>query len=387
MAGVFFRFSFSAFPARLLCASVSRLCILSACSPLLSGLVVSLLLTAACAFQFQSFVPGVTPAPLSSRLATSAYISTPPVPSLPRLSSSTHGLGVSEQKSSASKSSFHEDRILATVPPGLASLASAPSEINGCLRSPALGAAPGCTDTGNDAEATPLAMTLRSYLRCHMSLLSDTSPAFNNGNLMFLFRAADAHDRLLSPLELHTNVHHLPGADAARVMVALEPEALEAAGAQADSGVQTAQTQNFPRELLKFEVRRLHRLLQFACAGQLRGEFLSRASTKVMLDLFQEADLPLSTVLDAFTEMSKFYEKKMPAEVFKTHFKPSLDALVSQLLDIQKEYVAEEKSPRPVLSEVTFEPEPDSRTLTPLLVDITTMGDKLPGVAAWNKKA
>ncbi|KFH14591.1 hypothetical protein TGPRC2_222270B, partial [Toxoplasma gondii TgCatPRC2] len=90
-----------------------------------------------------------------------------------------------------------------------------------------------------------------------------------------------------------------------------------------------------------------------------------------------EADLPLSTVLDAFTEMSKFYEKKMPAEVFKTHFKPSLDALVSQLLDIQKEYVAEEKSPRPVLSEVTFEPEPDSRTLTPLLVDITTMGDKL----------
>ncbi|KFG36174.1 hypothetical protein TGP89_222270B, partial [Toxoplasma gondii p89] len=51
------------------------------------------------------------------------------------------------------------------------------------------------------------------------------------------------------------------------------------------------------------------------------------------------------------------------------------------------EYVAEEKSPRPVLSEVTFEPEPDSRTLTPLLVDITTMGDKLPGVAAWNKKA
>ncbi|PFH33759.1 hypothetical protein BESB_079750 [Besnoitia besnoiti] len=261
-----------------------------------------------------------------------------------------------------------------------------------CLSAQASGTAASnaqCADA--EEKPTPLALTLRSYLRCHMSLLSDASPAFSNGNLMFLYRAADAHERLISPLELHTNSHHLPGAEAARVMATFEPEALEAAVPPEADKEKPPQDERkvFARELLKFEVRRLHRLLQFACAGELRGEILNRDSTKVMFELLQEAGLPLSSVLEAFDRMNKFYEKKMPAAAYKTHYMPSLDSLKSQLLDIQKAFVAEEKAvtSRHVLSEVTFEPEPDPRTLTPLLLDITTMGDTLPGVAAWNKKA
>ncbi|CBZ50091.1 conserved hypothetical protein [Neospora caninum Liverpool] len=377
-------------PAKPLCASVCRVAASFAVSSRVSRLccpflfVVSLLHARTDALQFQlpqpSF-PGVSNSPsMAARPVPSAYLSVTPS-TLPRLAPpSPRDLGLPDQKSPAAG-----EKLASFAPHALTQ-----TRESACSRTPALGAACGDAELELEGQPTPLAMTLRSYLRCHVSLLSDTSPAFNNGNLMFLYRAADAHERLISPLELHTNAHHLPGAAAARTMVSLEPEALEAA-VPPDSGVATdkqATQQAFAHELLKFEVRRLHRLLQFACAGQVRGEFLNRASTKVMLDLIQEAGVPLSTILDAFTLMSKFYEKKMPADAFKNHFKPSLDALVSQLLEIEKEFAAEEKTTsRPVLSKVTFEPEPDSRTLTPLLVDITTMGDKLPGVAAWNKKA
>lgn len=160
------------------------------------------------------------------------------------------------------------------------------------------------------------ALTLRSYLRCHMSLLSDSSPTFNNGNLVFLFRAADAHDRLISPLELQTNKHHLPGHQAARTMAILEQQALQyAVEEQEDQGRDKAkpgtakkipenQTELFRSELLKFEIRRLHRILQFTCAARLRGEVLDKQSTKVMYDLLnvrksnaneRQIDLVIST--------------------------------------------------------------------------------------------
>ncbi|PHJ15598.1 hypothetical protein CSUI_010590 [Cystoisospora suis] len=249
------------------------------------------------------------------------------------------------------------------------------------------------------------ALTLRSYLRCHMSLLSDSSPTFNNGNLVFLFRAADAHDRLISPLELQTNKHHLPGHQAARTMAILEQQALQYAVEEEEADehhgrdkakpsaakIPENQTELFRSELLKFEVRRLHRILQFTCAAKLRGEVLDRQSAKVMYDLLNEASLSLETVLKAFDRVSLFYQKEMKEEDFNEHFKPALEELKAQLLDLYKESLEDQKDSEKKKSFVVasetlkYEPNPDPRTLAPLLVDVTQMGNVLPGVEAWNK--
>eukprot|EP01071_Lankesteria_metandrocarpae_P001226 Lankesteria_metandrocarpae@DN1392_c0_g1_i1.p1 len=50
---------------------------------------------------------------------------------------------------------------------------------------------------------------LAGMVRCHKCLFSDDE--IRNGDMAFLMRSADSHQRLLTPLELATNSGNLPG--------------------------------------------------------------------------------------------------------------------------------------------------------------------------------
>lgn len=142
-------------------------------------------------------------------------------------------------------------------------------------------------DSSPGADNSVLAMA--SFLRCHKPLLNDRGPEIPDGNLCMLLRGCDAHQRMISPLELKTNAEALPGAAAAGVMASKGTAAAEAICKQLAEDLKLSKTPHglCPVELLKLEVGKVHRLLQFATAAGLKKNFLSKDALLVMLELYE----------------------------------------------------------------------------------------------------
>ncbi|CDI74109.1 hypothetical protein, conserved [Eimeria praecox] len=252
--------------------------------------------------------------------------------------------------------------------------------------------ADGAADSGTDHSVLAIA----AFLRCHKPLLNDRGPELPDGNLCMLLRGCDAHQRMISPLELKTNAEGLPGATAAGVMVAkggnscllagcdahqrmISPLELKtnaeglpgatAAGVMVAKGTAAAEALCeqlgeslklskgphgvCPVELLKLEVGKVHRLLQFAAAAGLKKNFLS---------------------IDALLMMLELYEKEMDEKSFNTFFLPAYDEVIAKFSEAKKLVKHAEKVP---YSSLPYEPTPDPRTITPLAVDIMQFKDKL----------
>ncbi|CDJ46507.1 hypothetical protein, conserved [Eimeria brunetti] len=207
-------------------------------------------------------------------------------------------------------------------------------------------------------------LAMAAFLRCHKPLLNDRGPELPDGNLCMLLRGCDAHQRMLAPLELKTNAHALPGAAAAGVMAAKGVAAAEALCEQMREQLASSKGPHgvCPVELLKLEVGKVHRLLQFATAAGLKKNFLSSDALRVMLEL---------------------YEKEMDANSFNTFFMPAYEEVVAKFSETKKLVKPAEKVP---YSSLPFEPTPDPRTIAPLAVDIMQFKDKLPNLKKWEGK-
>ncbi|CDJ32686.1 LOW QUALITY PROTEIN: uncharacterized protein EMH_0013330 [Eimeria mitis] len=211
----------------------------------------------------------------------------------------------------------------------------------------------GDASTSTAADNSVLAMA--AFLRCHKPLLNDRGPELPDGNLCMLLRGCDAHQRMISPLELKTNAEALPGAAAAGVMAAKGTGAAEVLCEQLGESLKLSKGPHgvCPVELLKLEVGKVHRLLQYATAAGLKKNFLSSDALLVMLEL---------------------YEREMDEKSFNTFFLPAYDEVLAKFSDAKKLVKPAEKVP---FSSLPYEPTPDPRTLTPLVVDIMQFKDKL----------
>lgn len=139
-------------------------------------------------------------------------------------------------------------------------------------------------------EGDSSALALAAFSRCHKPLLNDRGPEIPDGNLCMLLRGCDAHQRMISPLELKTNAAALPGAAPALVMAAKGQAAVDRLCEQMVEDLRTAEKQcrGLPLvDLLKLEVSKVHRLLQYATAAGLKKNFLNTHALQVMLELYE----------------------------------------------------------------------------------------------------
>lgn len=141
-----------------------------------------------------------------------------------------------------------------------------------------------------EVEGDGSALAMASFLRCHKPLLNDRGPEIPDGNLCMLLRGCDAHQRMISPLELKTNAHALPGAVPAGVMAAKGPAAAKALCEQLKDKVASKGEECHGLhlvELLNLEVDKVHRLLQYGTAAGLKKNFLNQDALQVMLELYE----------------------------------------------------------------------------------------------------
>lgn len=165
-------------------------------------------------------------------------------------------------------------------------------------------------------------LAMAAFLRCHKPLLNDRGPELPDGNLCMLLRGCDAHQRMISPLELKTNAQALPGAAAAGVMAAKGTAAAEALCEQLGESLKLGKGPHgvCPVELLKLEVGKVHRLLQFATAAGLKKNFLSSDALLVMLELYEEVGLNSDHIVQVVKGLRDFYQKEMEEKGFRTFF-------------------------------------------------------------------
>lgn len=235
-----------------------------------------------------------------------------------------------------------------------------------------------------DGDGSVLAMA--SFLRCHKPLLNDRGPEIPDGNLCMLLRGCDAHQRMISPLELKTNAEALPGAIPAGLMAAKGPAAAKALCERLKDKVASSaeECQGLRRlELLSLEVDKVHRLLQYATAAGLKKNFLNQDALQVMLELYEEAGLHSENIVKVVEGLKDFYQGEMDAVSFKEFFMPAYDEVIAKLQEAKRLVRPAEKIP---VASLPFEPMPDPRTVTPLVVDIMGFKDQLPNLKAWEGK-
>ncbi|KAL8271367.1 hypothetical protein Esti_004701 [Eimeria stiedai] len=166
-------------------------------------------------------------------------------------------------------------------------------------------------ESGDLADEDGSALAMASFLRCHKPLLNDRGNELSDGNLCMLLRGCDAHQRMISPLELKTNAAALPGAAGALVMVTRGPAAEEALCKQfKEEEERTGETcsQVHRVALLRLEVGKLHRLLQYATAAGLKKGFLNQDAMQVMLELYEETGLNSENILKVVEALKDFYK-------------------------------------------------------------------------------
>ncbi|CDI76199.1 hypothetical protein, conserved [Eimeria acervulina] len=243
------------------------------------------------------------------------------------------------------------------------------------------------------ADNSVLAMA--AFLRCHKPLLNDRGPELPDGNLCMLLRGCDAHQRMISPLELKTNGESLPGATAAGMMAAKGIPAAEALCEQLGESLKLTKGPHgvCPVELLKLEVGKVHRLLQFATAAGLKKNFLNSDALLVMLELYEEVGLNSDHIVHVIKGLKDFYQarllllqlllqeeelqlllKEMDEKSFSTFFLPAYEEVIAKFGEAKKMVKHAEKVP---FSSLPYEPTPDPRTVAPLVVDIMQFKDKL----------
>lgn len=236
---------------------------------------------------------------------------------------------------------------------------------------------------GNLGEFDGSALAMASFLRCHKPLLNDRGPEIPDGNLCMLLRGCDAHQRMISPLELKTNADALPGAAAAGIMATRGPAAAEALCEQLKDKL-SSNGRGPPGlclvELLKLEVGKVHRLLQYATAAGLKKNFLSQDALLVMLELYEEAGLDSEYIINVLQGLRDFYKGEMDKANFTDFFLPAYEEVIAKFQETKKLVRPAEKLP---VTSLPFEPTPDPRTLTPLVVDIMSFKDTIPNLKAW----
>ncbi|KAL8451728.1 hypothetical protein Emed_001890 [Eimeria media] len=238
-------------------------------------------------------------------------------------------------------------------------------------------------ESGDLTEEDGSALAMASFLRCHKPLLNDRGNELPDGNLCMLLRGCDAHQRMISPLELKTNAAALPGAAGALVMVTRGPAAEEALCKQfkeKEEGAGETCSHLHRVALLRLEVGKLHRLLQYATAAGLKKDFLDQDAMQVMLELYEETGLNSENILKVVEALKDFYKAEMDASSFQTFFMPAYEEVITQFKELLRPTV---KVP---VTSLPFEPKPDPRTLTPLVVNIMDFKDKLPNLKAWEGK-
>lgn len=185
---------------------------------------------------------------------------------------------------------FHCDHSVGLLPLNVSPLTSARSSRSPSSPQLRLSELSAQGEGGDSYEAEGNALAMASFLRCHKSLLNDRGPEIPDGNLCMLLRGCDAHQRMISSLELKTNSQALPGAAAASVMALKGPAAAEALCEQLKQKVTVNRQEGgglCPVSLLKLEVDKVHRLLQYAAAAGLKKNFLSQTALQVMLELYE----------------------------------------------------------------------------------------------------
>ncbi|KAL8441671.1 hypothetical protein Emag_006963 [Eimeria magna] len=167
-------------------------------------------------------------------------------------------------------------------------------------------------ESGDLTEDDGSALAMASFLRCHKPLLNDRGNELPDGNLCMLLRGCDAHQRMISPLELKTNAAALPGAAGALMMVKRGPAAEEALCKQfkeKEDGTGEACSHVHRVALLRLEVGKLHRLLQYATAAGLKKGFLNQDAMQVMLELYEETGLNSENILKVVEALKDFYKE------------------------------------------------------------------------------
>ncbi|XP_026190620.1 uncharacterized protein LOC34623529 [Cyclospora cayetanensis] len=255
------------------------------------------------------------------------------------------------------------------------------------VAAPLEGGSASCGDSRTATDATVLAMA--AFLRCHKPLLNDRGSELPDGNLCMLLRGCDAHQRMISPLELKTNAEALPGAAAAGLMAAKGSAAAEALCEQLKEKIRApGAPEGAPHgvcavELLKLEVEKVHRLLQYATAAGLKKNFLSRDALVVMRELYEELGLDSDLIVKVLQGLKEFYKAEMDKASFQDFFLPAFEEVIAKFDETKQLVRHAEKIP---FESLPFEPTPDPRTLTPLVVDIMSFKDKLPNLKQWEGK-
>ncbi|KAL8440462.1 hypothetical protein Efla_005604 [Eimeria flavescens] len=279
-------------------------------------------------------------------------------------------------------------------------------------------------ESGNLDREDSSVLAMASFLRCHKPLLNDRGPEIPDGNLCMLLRGCDAHQRMISPLELKTNAAALPGAAAALVMASKGPAAERALCEQQKEDLKASEDACNKVErvaLLALEVGKLHRLLQYATAAGLKENFLSQDAMQVMLELYEVQLAALTTVWRGIclpaggsegqgesNRLASGYESALAGsrlfaavaaagngpqerddlqglgrtqELLRAPALPAVEALFLfvHLMLLQPA----EKVP---VTSLPFEPPPDPRTLTPLVVNIMDFTDQLRESAVFRSR-
>eukprot|EP00920_Eleutheroschizon_duboscqi_P033237 GHVT01080172.1.p1 GENE.GHVT01080172.1~~GHVT01080172.1.p1 ORF type:complete len:234 (-),score=20.35 GHVT01080172.1:18-719(-) len=188
------------------------------------------------------------------------------------------------------------------------------------------------------------------------------------GNLVFLMRGADAHQRHLYPLELQTNRRFLPGADAARIMFDHYEEAAEFAVGAAVAAFPHERNVSDLSTMLRVELSKYHRVLQYAVAAGLAATPFLRHEVMIYTgEYYDETKMPYDMLIAGVEHLGHYYKNRMESTKLASGVVPCIKQIVDQL---SKSRLRNSLSggDQPV-AQAPWEAPPDPKSITPLLLD------------------
>eukprot|EP00923_Selenidium_pygospionis_P004088 GHVN01006484.1.p1 GENE.GHVN01006484.1~~GHVN01006484.1.p1 ORF type:complete len:305 (-),score=65.59 GHVN01006484.1:150-1064(-) len=152
---------------------------------------------------------------------------------------------------------------------------------------------------------------LRGYVRGHKCLFDDQH--LRSGSIIFLTRGADSSQRYIYPLELKTNQHELPGADAASVMFEKRDSILSEVMKEGDDPI------------LGEELQRYHRVLQYAVASG-QTHFMRKEVLEYIEELYHEIGFDIDALANKVELLNQYYKPLMSDDGYTilTHCTASL---------------------------------------------------------------
>lgn len=192
---------------------------------------------------------------------------------------------------------------------------------------------------------------LKGFVRGHKCLFSDEH--LRSGSLVFLLRGADSSQRYIYPLEIETNRHELPGAEAALAMF----EQKDAAILAAQSATDRASNQG-ASDLLHEEIARYHRVLQYAVAVD-EPRFMRKDVWDYTTELYDEIGVDAQAIATGVLSFKDFYKERLKSTGNK-QVAACVDSLVGALQETKKY-----KRPLVAATQRKFEAPPEPASIFP----------------------